>query len=108
MSLFNPFAITGSITGILALAVLVLKVLALVDALRRKEAAFVAADKQTKQLWLIILGLALLGDIFLGGPIGIISLAGTIAAIVYIVDVRPAVSEVERGGGRRMGPYGPY
>jgi hypothetical protein len=34
----------------------------------------------------------------LGSVLGLLSLAGTVAAIVYLVDVRPAVRELQRGG----------
>jgi hypothetical protein len=40
----------------------------------------------------------------------LVSLAGTIASIVYLVDVRPALQQVGGRGGNRnnMGPYGPW
>ena len=68
-----------------------LKVWALVDSARRPTAAFALHNKQTKPIWLAILGASLLFGI-LSGPLGILGIAGTIAAIVYLVDVRPAVS----------------
>jgi hypothetical protein len=36
-----------------------------------------------------------------------IGIIGVIAVIVYIVDVRPAVRSLGRGG-RSQGPYGPW
>ena len=68
-------------------AILLVKVFALIDAITRPEGAFRAMEKQTKQFWLIVLVLALLSTF-----VGFLSLVGLVAAIVYLVDVRPAVS----------------
>jgi hypothetical protein len=74
--------------GLIALGLFVLKLWALIDCATRPAAAFEAYGKQTKVIWLVILVLAtLLNSVF-----GILGLAGTVAAIVYLVDVRPAVS----------------
>ncbi|MFI6980656.1 DUF2516 family protein [Embleya sp. NPDC050154] len=94
----------------LFLGILLLKVFCLFDAAFRREDAYRAADKKKKSFWLIVLGVAVVVDVL---PIGlglILMLAGLVAAIVYLVDVRPALKEVAggRGGGRNMGPYGPW
>ncbi|MFE7134206.1 DUF2516 family protein [Streptomyces sp. NPDC057638] len=75
-----------------------------------REDAYRAADKQSKNFWLIILGLAVAVNLLV--PMLFLSIAGLIAAIVFFVDVRPALKAVS-GGGRRGGsssdgPYGPY
>jgi Protein of unknown function (DUF2516) len=83
-------------------------VFALVDAAIRPAQVFPAAEKQTKQFWLIILGLATAWQLFFGLFSGLfIGIIGVIAVIVYIVDVRPAVRSLGRGG-RSQGPYGPW
>lgn len=65
---------------------------ALIDALLRPDQAFVAAGKLTKPAWLVILALAfVIGLVGLDSLVGIFNIAGLIAAIVYLVDVRPAV-----------------
>jgi hypothetical protein len=102
----NAFEITGLISLILFWSQLMLKLFAFIDVLRRKEQAFPAADKQTKKFWLIILGLALLADLVVGHPLGFLTILGTIAALVYVVDARPALAQVDGRG--RSGPYGPY
>ena len=81
---------------VLGLGALALKVWALVDASTRPQASFVAAGKLTKIAWVAILAAAVL----LGGAdvMGLFGLVGTVAAIVYLVDVRPAVRELRRGG----------
>ena len=58
--------------------------------------AFTAADKLTKKAWLIILGIALAATILIWNPIFIINLVGAVAAIVYLVDVRPALRSLRR------------
>jgi hypothetical protein len=94
------------LTGTLFLVYLVARVavlVALVDVLFRPEGAFVAAGKQTKIVWILLMVVGLF-----------ILLVGVIAAIVYFVDVRPAVKSSGGGRGRRGGgsssdgPYGPY
>lgn len=94
-------------------AIIVFKIVALIDAATRREDAYRAADKKTKSFWLLILGLAVVLDLlFTTSIFGIFVLAGLVAAIVYMVDVRPAVRAVSgggRGGNRNnMGPYGPW
>ncbi|MFF5448235.1 DUF2516 family protein [Streptomyces sp. NPDC012888] len=97
-----------SVQWLIGLALLVFAVVAFVMALVAREDAYRAADKQTKTFWLVILGIAVVGC-FLGWLF--LQVAGLIATIVFMVDVRPALQRVS-GGGRRGsssdGPYGPY
>ncbi|NED80413.1 DUF2516 family protein, partial [Streptomyces sp. SID11233] len=60
------------------------------DSLFRREDAFRAADKKTKPFWAIILGLALAVALIFGF-MSFLPIIGLIAAIVYVVDVRPAL-----------------
>ena len=76
--------------------VLALTVWAFVDALIRPAGGFVAAGKLTKPGWAAITGLAAL-IIFWQGPMSFLGLPAVIAAIVYLVDVRPAVKGLRRG-----------
>ncbi|WMX48885.1 DUF2516 family protein [Streptomyces roseicoloratus] len=85
-------------------------VAAFVFAATAREDAYRAAEKQTKKFWLILLGVNLVLNLLL--PMLFLQIAGLIAAIVFMVDVRPALRQVS-GGGRRGGsssdgPYGPY
>ncbi len=96
----------------LAVAALVVEAWAFIDAIRRPAPAFVAAGKQTKPLWLIILGVATvigLGTAASGSlsVIGILSVAAFVAAAVYLTDVKPKVSG-SSGGSSHQGPYGPW
>ncbi len=106
MDLLSPFM---GLLGLLGLAMLLFKVFALVDAALVKEHAYLAADKQKKPFWLIILGVAAAWNLLRPSPIDFINLLGLVAAIVYVVDVRPAVRAAQRGGREgTMGPYGPW
>lgn len=77
---------------VVGLGLLVLKIYAFVDCLRQTDGAFPAHSKLTKPAWLAITGIGALLQVYLGGVFGILSIAGTVAAIVYLVDVKPAVS----------------
>ncbi|MGK5111056.1 MULTISPECIES: DUF2516 family protein [unclassified Geodermatophilus] len=76
---------------------LALTAYALVDALVRPATGYVAAGKLTKPAWAAITGLATL-VVFWQGPMSFLGLPAIIAAIVYLVDVRPAVRGLRRGG----------
>lgn len=75
------------------------RLFALVDAATRPAQSYVAAGKLTKPAWLIILGVAVAVALLGSGLTGIFNIAGVIAAIVYLVDVRPAL--------RALGPNRP-
>jgi len=106
MELFG--AAQGLVGTLLYFAALGLALFALIDAIRTPEGAFPAAGKQTKQLWLIILGVAS-AVLFVVGPFGgfVVGIAAVVAAGVYAVDVRPAVKQTG-GRGNQEGPYGPW
>jgi hypothetical protein len=74
-----------------------LTVWAFVDALIRPAAGFVAAGKLTKPGWAAITGLAVLILFFFKNPMTLLGLPAVIAAVVYLVDVRPAVRGLRRG-----------
>ncbi len=83
----------GAITGIFAAG----------DAATRRSDAFAAADKQTKGTWAgitvasaVVLGLAFFGGAF--APQSLLWLAGLTGSLVYLLDVRPRLREVQRGG----------
>ncbi|MDN3028739.1 DUF2516 family protein [Streptomyces sp. S.PB5] len=98
---------------IIYLAMLGFAVVAFVMAALFREDAYRAADKQNKGFWLIILGVAVAVNLLV--PMLFLQIAGLVASIVFLVDVRPALRQVSGGGGRggrggssSDGPYGPY
>jgi uncharacterized protein DUF2516 len=112
VTIVNPSALTviDLFFWILLLGAFVIEGWAFVDALRRPKAAFPAAGKQTKPIWLLILGVSFV--IGIGGAVGRLSLIGIfpiaafVAAAIYLVDVRPKIKSVQPG--TRQGPYGPW
>ena len=92
----HVFVYESGVLFLLFVALAVVKGFALVDALLRPAPAFTAADKLTKAAWLWILGLALASHIVFASPLGLLSIAGTVAAFVYLIDVRPAVASMTR------------
>jgi hypothetical protein len=70
---------------------------AFVDALVRPASGFLAAGKLTKPGWAAITGLATLIIFWQQNPMTLLGLPAVIAAIVYLVDVRPAVRGLRRG-----------
>jgi hypothetical protein len=98
----------------LSLVVFAVQVLALVDALRRPARAFTAEGKLSKNIWLLILGVAAaIGLLGIptgggGGGFGFFNVIAVTPAIIYWVDVRPRLRPYGGGGrgGRPQGPAG--
>jgi len=86
----------ANVYSLVYLALTVVKLWALVDAITRPTAAFPAADKQTKAFWIWLLGLFFAANILFPSVVGILALIGTVAAFVYLVDVKPALAAVTR------------
>jgi hypothetical protein len=95
------FPLHGAIL-VITLAVTAVTIAAMIGVLTQPAAGFVAAEKQTKGLWIMILVLG-----------AFVPIVGIVASIVYFVDVRPAVAAAGGGGpgGQKRsssdGPYGP-
>jgi hypothetical protein len=92
----HVFTYENGLLGLVFLALVLVKGWAMVDAVMRPAQAFPAVEKMTKAAWLWILGLGLVAHIVFPSPIGLLSIAGTIGAFVYLLDVRPAVASVTR------------
>ncbi len=89
---------------VIRLAIVLVCIVALLDCIRRPERAFAMMGKQTKQIWLAITAAAALFAL-----LGFFAFISLIAAIVYLVDVRPSVRQVSGDGPERhSGPYGPW
>lgn len=99
--------------AVLLLAAFAIELWAFIDVIRRPAAAFLAAGKQTKQIWLIISGVAAvlgLAFAYYGGITQILAVVAFVAAAIYHVDVRPKVKDYHnnKGSGTSYGPYGPW
>jgi uncharacterized membrane protein len=88
------YSLQANVVSLVFLGVLIAKMWALIDAILRPAPAYPAADKQTKTAWMWILGLTLAAHVLI--PSFLLMLAGTVAAFVYLLDVRPALAAVTR------------
>ena len=100
-------SVQGVVVLVLGLAALGAEVFALLDALRHRPDAFVAAGKRTKNFWLLVLGVATAVG-FVSNVLSMFGVIAFVAAAVYLADVRPALTQVSGRGGGRLGPYGPW
>lgn len=81
---------------VVAFVLLVVKIFAFVNSLMHSNEEYEAAGKLTKTAWSLILGLGVVVQLLLGGPLGLLNIVFTIAAFVYLADVRPAISGLRR------------
>ncbi|MGI8457775.1 MAG: DUF2516 family protein [Propionibacteriaceae bacterium] len=86
----------GMLLNGIELGSLALAIWAFVDAAMRPTPLYTAADKLTKPAWLGITGGALAVSL-LTDTLGLFGLVALVASIVYLVDVRPALKQVQRG-----------
>lgn len=68
------------------------KIFAFVTSLMFSPDHYRAADKLSKAAWAAILGIGAAAQILILEPMNLINLAFTIAAFVYLADVRPALN----------------
>lgn len=88
------FAIQGYVDLVVFVVLLAVKLFAFINSLLWSAESYEAAGKLTKPAWTIILGLGVLLQFI--GILFILSIAFTIAAFVYLADVRPALSGLRR------------
>ncbi len=81
---------------VVAFLLLVVKIFAFVNSLLHSNEEYEAAGKMTKTAWTLILGLGVVVQLLLGGPLGLLNIVFTIAAFVYLADVRPAIAGLRR------------
>ena len=82
----------GTVLFVLQIVVLATTVYAFVHAALQRPDAYTAAEKLTKPVWLVILGVGVLLALVLG--ITGVAIAA-VAAGVYLVDVRPKILEIQ-------------
>ena len=82
----------GYVLFALQIAVLVATLYAFVHAAMQRPDAYTAANKLTKPVWLVILGVGVLLALVLG--VTGVAIAA-VAAGIYLVDVRPKILEIQ-------------
>jgi hypothetical protein len=84
--------VAGLVLQVVVWAVMVMTIYAFVHAAMQRPDAYPAAEKLTKPVWLVILGVAGVLSVFLSvmGPV-----IAACASGIYLVDVRPKLLEVQ-------------
>ena len=92
----NIYAFQSTFMLVVLVVLLAVKGFAFVNALTYSAPGLRGSGKLTKPAWCAITGLGFGAQLVLIGssPLGIIHLAFTIASLVYLADVRPALAEV--------------
>jgi hypothetical protein len=85
----SVFALPGLILTAVSLVMFVIQGFAFVDATRHRAEAYPAIDRGNKTGWLIGLGLGVVAHMVFWDPISILNLIGIVAALIYVLDVRP-------------------
>jgi hypothetical protein len=91
----NIFQVEDYLTLVMMFVLLAITIFAFINSLLYSAEAYVAAGKLTKPAWNIILGLAVVLQLIPAG-LFIVRIALIIAALVYLVDVRPALVGLRR------------
>ncbi len=96
--MLNVFEVENLVSLAVAVALLGVKLFAFVNCLIWSSESYPAANKLTKPAWGAILGLGLVLHILFvqSSPINLLNLVFTIAAFVYLADVRPALASLKR------------
>lgn len=90
MLIFEMYVVLG-----ISLLAIGIKGYALVNALLWSAESYTVAQKLTKPAWVTMLGFGVLFELlFMMNPVNPLNLAASVAALVYLVDVRPAIAEL--------------
>ena len=88
----------GAVQNIVVLALWVVllgvKGFAFAECLRAPTAAFPAIGRQSKILWLVLTGLALLTGLAQNLTLSLFGIAGAVIAIIYVFDIRPRIKSI--------------
>lgn len=90
----NIFEVQGTFMLVVTLVLLAIKAYAFASSLMFSAEAYDAAGKLTKVAWVAITGLGFAAAVIIASPLNLIGIAATVAALVYLADVRPALRDV--------------
>ena len=96
MDAADLFGIQGNIMLLVYFVLLAVKIYCFVSSLSFSAESYEAAGKLTKPAWTIILGLAVVLQLLFASGSMLLHLIFTIAAFVYLADVRPALAGLTR------------
>ncbi|WP_030441105.1 DUF2516 family protein [Actinoplanes subtropicus] len=78
---------------------LVIQAVALIHCLTQRGDGFQAIGTLPKGAWAAILAVCIVLTLLVSGAIGIFSLVGIAAALIYLLDVRPGLKDLSDGKG---------
>ncbi|MGA1145917.1 MAG: DUF2516 family protein [Candidatus Nanopelagicales bacterium] len=87
-------AVQDGVVLVLWVLLLGVKGFAFVECLRAPTAAFPAIGRQSKVLWLILTGLALLTGLAPNLTLTLFGIAGAVIALIYVFDIRPRIKSI--------------
>ena len=87
-------AVQNLVVLVLWVLFLVVKGYAFIDCIRRPTAAFPAVGRQSKILWVILTGVDLLTGLLPNMTLNLLGIAGSVASLIYLFDVRPKIREI--------------
>ncbi|KQX71717.1 MULTISPECIES: DUF2516 family protein [Aeromicrobium] len=86
------FEFQSTLMMVVSIALFVAKGFALVDCVSRRPSQLESLDTLPKQTWLIILAVSVVAHLVFWYPLSILNLVGTVAALVYLAQVRGSIS----------------
>lgn len=87
-------AVQDLVVLVLWVVLLGLKGFAFVECLRAPTRAFPAVGRQSKVLWLVLTGLALLTGLLPNLTLSLFGIAGVVVALIYVFDIRPKIKSI--------------
>ena len=78
---------------------LVVQAIALIHCLTQRGDGFQAIGTLPKGAWAAILAICIVLTLLISGAVGIFSLIGIAAAMIYLLDVRPGLKDLSDGKG---------
>lgn len=87
-------AVQDLVVLVLWIVLLGLKGFAFVECLRAPTQAFPAVGRQSKVLWLVLTGLALLTGLLPNLTLSLFGIAGVVVALIYVFDIRPKIKSI--------------
>ena len=91
--------VVGYLNLLLLIVSLVVQAVALIHCLTQRGDGFQAIGTLPKGAWAAILAICIVLTLLISGPVGIFSLIGIAAALIYLLDVRPGLRDLSDGKG---------
>ncbi|TDO39987.1 uncharacterized protein DUF2516 [Paractinoplanes brasiliensis] len=92
-------AVVGYLNLLILILSLVVQAVALIHCLTQRGDGFQAIGTLPKGAWAAILAICIVLTLLISGAIGIFSLIGIAAALIYLLDVRPGLKDLSDGKG---------